>query len=241
MTNWALINRLTINYEKTFYIIFTTRNISSFTLSINNIVIPQKTEARFLGVFIDQNLKFNSHTKYISNKISKSIGILYRLKNYLPISNLRSLYFAFIYPYLLYCNLVWGGTYSIHLDPLVKLQKRAIRIINKTEFLAHTNNLFHHNHILKVSDIHNLQLAIYVYKLDDISIFSATHTYNTRNRNNLIPLFSRLTLTQFSPRFSAIHFWNHLPDEIKLSPSLRAFKNRVKEFLINRYNEITIN
>ena len=36
--------------------------------------------------------------------------------------SLRSFHFAFFNPYLLYCNLVWGETYSSHLDPLVKLQ-----------------------------------------------------------------------------------------------------------------------
>ena len=236
LIDWTLKNRLTINFDKTFYLLFTTRNVDFPQLILNNIVIPRKTEGRFLGVIIDEKLKFNSHTKFISNKISKSIGILYRLKNYLPVSNLRTLYFAFVNPYFIYCNLVWGGTYYTHLDHLVKLQKRAVRIINKAGYLDHTTNLFHSNFILKLPDIHKFHLAMYVFKLDDISTFSATHNYNTRNRNNLVPTFSCLTLTQFSLNYSAIIFWNSLPNEIKLSRSLSSFKNKVKIHLIEQYN-----
>ena len=162
-----------------------------------------------------------------------------RLSSFLPICSLRSLYFAFVNPYLLYCNLVWGATYSSHLDPLVKLQKRAIRIINKTSFLSHTNSLFYSNSILKLPDIHKLQLALYVFKLDDLSAFTSNHRYNTRNRNNLVPTFSRLTLTQFSPSFSGIHFWNLLPDEIKRTRTFEIFKNRVKKYLIYQYQELS--
>ena len=236
LINWTLQNRLTINYEKTFYLIFTTRNISLPQLTINNFVINRKSEGKFLGVIIDQNLKFNSHIRYISNKISKSIGILHRIKNYLPISTLRSLYFSFINPYLLYCNLIWGGTYFIHLDILVKLQKRAIRIVNKCSFLSHTNSLFYSNSILKLIDIHKLQLALYIFKLDDRSLFYSSHNHNTRNNSNLVPQFSRLTLTRSSVFFSGINFWNELPHEIKSSLSFTVFKIRVKNYLIGQYS-----
>ena len=124
LVNWTLNNRLSINYDKTFYIIFSNLKVSLPQLTINNFIIHQKTEGRFLGVIIDHRLKFVSHISYISSKISKSVGILYRLSSYLPICSLRSLYFAFVNPYLLYCNLVWGGTYPSHLDPLVKLQNQ---------------------------------------------------------------------------------------------------------------------
>ena len=215
--------------------LFTNRNISLSDLTMNNVNISQKFEAKFLGVFLDSKLKFDAHITYISSKISKSVGILYRLRDYLPVSNLRSLYFAFINPYLLYCNLVWGGTYYTHLDTLVKLQKRAIRNVNKTSFLSHTNSLFISSKILKLTDIHKFQLAVYVYKLESVSEFTRNHDHNTRFRANLIPSFSRLTLTQHSLSFSAINFWNTLPNHIKQSRSLSIFKNRIRNYFVDQY------
>ena len=149
---------------------------------------------------------------------------------------MRSLYFAFINPYLLYCNLIWGGTYDSHLDPLVKLQKRAIRNVNKTSFLSHTNSLFASNKILKLKDIHKFQLAKYVYNLESVTEFTRTHDHDTRFRANLRPSYSRLTLTQHSPSFSAINLWNTLPDPIKQSRSFSLFKSRVRNYLIDQYS-----
>ena len=54
---------------------------------------------------------------------SKSIGILYKLKYLLPLPCLKILYYSFIYPYLLYCVNIWGGTFASYLKPLFILQK----------------------------------------------------------------------------------------------------------------------
>ena len=163
------------------------------------------------------------------------ICILHRLKSYLPVSNLKTLYFAFVYPYFLYCNIIWGGTFASHLDRLVKLQKRAIRNINKADFLSHTNSLFLSNNILKLTDIHKKQLAIYIYKLESRSEFTRNHDHNTRNRNNLLPSQARLTVTQRSLSFCAINIWNSLPNQIKESPSLPSFKKRITNHLVSQY------
>ena len=235
LVSWALRNRLTINYEKTFYMEFSNRNLSLPELRMNDSIICKKSHGKFLGVIIDSNLKFNLHISYISNKVAKSVGILHRLKLYLPVSNLKNLYFAFVYPYFLYCNLVWGGTFVSHLDPLVKLQKRAIRTINKTSFLSHTNNLFISSNILKFIDIHKLQLAIFVYKLESRSEFTRGHDHDTRNRTSLLPSRPRLTITQRSLSFCSINFWNSLPNQIKETPSLPSFKRKVTDYLINEY------
>ena len=120
-----------------------------------------------------------------------------------------------MYPNFLYCDLIWEETYESHLDPLVKLLKRAIRIINHSSFYSHTNNLFISNNLLKLHDIHKLQLAIYVFKIKSRSVFVRGHLYDTRNRSELNPSFARLTLTQHSLSVSAINIWNQLPDGIK--------------------------
>ena len=59
-------------------------------------------------------------------------------------------YYSLIYPYVIYCNLAWGGTYPNHLLPLIKLQKKIIRLINNEQYLAH---LFYKSKILKIEDV----------------------------------------------------------------------------------------
>ena len=84
---------------------------------------------QFLGVMKDQNLSFQSHIMYIKGKVARGIGILYKSRPFFSLETMRMLYNAFVYPYFTYCIKVWGNTCQSCLDPLDKLQKRAIRTI----------------------------------------------------------------------------------------------------------------
>ena len=117
---------LSINFSKTFFMIISNRTAPQFDMQvkIDNVAIEKTNKHKFLGIIIDANLKFNAHINEISSKIAKSVGILFRLSNFLPVSTLKSLYFAFVHSYLDYCNIVWGGAYNAHLLPLFLLQKK---------------------------------------------------------------------------------------------------------------------
>ena len=88
----------------------------------------------------------------MKGKISRAMGILYKCRKYLNQSSLLTLYNAFIYPYFTYCIPVWGNTYNSYLDPLIKLQKRAVRIIANADFRANTAPLFKDLKILMLAD-----------------------------------------------------------------------------------------
>ena len=78
---------------------------------------------KFFGVIIDHKLNWSDHILCIKNKISKSIGIINKIRNRLDRNTLRNLYFTFIYPYLIYCIEIWGNTNDTHLNPIVKIKK----------------------------------------------------------------------------------------------------------------------
>ena len=152
-SDWACANRLSINTDKTFYNLISNFEITADfqpAIFLNNRQIIRQSKILFLGVIIDEKLRFNSHVQKVCSKVSKSIGILNRVKCDLPLSTLKTLYYSFIYPFIHYCILIWGCAFNIHLKPLITLQKKAIRIINNVEILAHTNELFYRNHILKI-------------------------------------------------------------------------------------------
>ena len=128
-------------------------------LYINNQPINQVKKIVFLGVVIDENLSWKSHTSHLSNKISKSISIIFRASFYLLKSSLRTLYFSMVYPYLQYCNIVWASTSPTNLNRIVLLQKHIIRILNNSKFDAHTDPIFRDLHTLKFHDICKLHLC----------------------------------------------------------------------------------
>ena len=210
--NWSLANRLSINYSKTCYLLITNRNIQLEPILYHNrSILDRKNSIKFLGVIIDAPLKFDLHVNYICKKISKSIGILYKLKDFLPIASLKALYYSFIYPYLLYGIIIWGGTYQAHLHPLIILQKRSVRLISNASYLAHSEPLFLSNRILKFNDVFIFEIAKFIFRSQYNINFHRNHTYTTRNRDLLLPAFQRLSNTQKSVYCKGIHIWNSLP------------------------------
>ena len=235
--DWSTANRLTINTDKTFYMIFTNRKLDPNIppVTISSIPIHRKTTEKFLGVVVDEGLKFGGHVGMLCAKVSRSVGVLYRLRDYLPLKTLISLYYSFIYPYLIYCNLIWGSTFQTHLKPLEILQKKAIRNINRAPYVSHTNQLFIRNKLLKLKDINLFYQSIHVYK--SYSNFSPLlHPYATRNSSNLNPTFQRTVGTQRSLSYSAPSVWNRLPAHIREAPSLAIFKRMLKTYLIDQYS-----
>ena len=109
----------------------------NLALTINNNTIDRVKEVCFLGVILDENLTWKAHVSYIARKISKSIGIVYRSSFYSFKSALRILYFALVYPYLQYCVMIWGSTYSSNHNRIVLLQKRGVRIVDQSSKLRH--------------------------------------------------------------------------------------------------------
>ena len=93
-------------------------NLESIDIKFKKISLTYKNNITFLGIILDDKLKFPAHIHYICNKISKSIGILNKLKLSLPVYTIKMIYYASIFPYLNYCNIIWGNTFDIHLNPL---------------------------------------------------------------------------------------------------------------------------
>ena len=239
LQEWINANRLSLNLDKTYAMLYS--NLSdinpALNISFNGTAIEFKTHEVFLGLTIDTALRFSEHIKFICNKLSKLVGIMYRVRDFVPKKVLIDLYYSLAYPYLTYGNIVWGGTYSQHLSPLKLIQKKLIRIITSSEYLAHTSPLFKQTNILKLDDLHNFILAQYMYRLkqSDSDVFDRQHSYYTRHRNDAQVSFNRLTLTQHSVSFAGPHVWNELPLDVRESATLQQFKRRVKIHYVNKY------
>ena len=127
-------------------------------------------------------------------KISRSAGILYKLKDLLPIQSRIDYYYCFVYPYISYCVMIWGGTFNAHLNEIIVKQKKILRLIARAPYNSPSTPLFYKFKILKFEDLYKLSLAIYMYK--NKNQFQCSHSVNTRNRHLAVPPFHRLTVTQ---------------------------------------------
>ena len=107
-------------------------------LAIDGHGIDESGHTKFLGVIIDYKLNWKKHISYIIGKIAKWIGVITNARKLLDKEILVTLYYTFIYPYLCYCNHVWGNTFASYLEKLFLMQKKIIRIIHGVRPRTHT-------------------------------------------------------------------------------------------------------
>ena len=235
--DWIADNKLSMNIGKSCWMLVTTKTIRQNIeqdVSFNNVPLKLCEQAKSLGVIFDNNLSFKPHINYIVGKISKIVGIFYKLKPIVPKEILINLYYSLVYPHLTYCILIWGGTYRTHLSDIELLQKKLVRLITNSEYLAHSKPLFYQTGILNIFELYEYHLGIFAFK-NKSKFHHATHNYSTRNAELFVPCFSRLSISQRTIWYAAPNFFNSLPTELKECRSLGIFKKKCKTYLLNRY------
>ena len=150
LTDWLKANKLSINVSKTHYMVFhrSRRKLDKEDNLLDNTTIKQVTFIKFLGIIIDDKLKWIHHISYIKNKISKGMGIILKARKVLKRKVLLQLYHSFVIPYLIYCVEIWGNASDIHLHQLSTTQKKFVRIITFSSYSSHTKINFNQLNIL---------------------------------------------------------------------------------------------
>ena len=157
---------------------------------------------------------------------------------------LRTIYMSLIYSHLNYCNLIWGGAENSNLVPLFKLQKKAVRIIDKSHYLEHTPPIFKSLKILNIFRIYILNCSLFIFKCLKCNKFPYfrnkimqnlnLHDHNTRNRTMYrAQENTRLRICQRSFFYKSISVWNSLETELKEIDKIARFKFTMKDHLIN--------
>ena len=243
LDDWLIANRLTLNINKSHYIIFSKKQNTYIdpTLKINNKTISQVNETKFLGLTLYYNLKWNKHIHNITLKISRLNSILYLTRDLIDRETLKYIYVTLVQPHLIYCNTVWGNTFKSSLKPLITIQKRVIRTISYVNRSTHTAPIFEQLQIFNLKKLNKYYTALYVYKCINNLLYNDnnfTFASDIHHRN------LRDTLRLRAPRYATIqrqryilchgcHVWNSLPEEIKLNESLISFKRHLKIFILN--------
>ena len=240
--NWLCVNKLSLNIPKTKFMIFHHRQkrIDSIipNLIINNHQIERVTDFNFLGITLDEHLSWNKQIQKIANKISRNIGVLNRLKNFLPLFSLKLIYNSLILPHIQYGILSWGFKY----ERLFKLQKRAVRIISRNKYNAHTEPIFKKLGLLKIQDMFKLSLLKFQFKLSNgklpeyfptiFTVEETEHSYKTRNKNSSRLPIPVTTSAESSIRYFLPKFLPSIPQLItdKVSThSMEGFSNYAKK------------
>ena len=144
----------------------------------------------------------------VGDTISKVTGILYRLKNVFPENVLFVLYNSLIVSYMNYGLLLWG----IHSHKLELLQKKTLRLMTNSNYLAHTTPLLIKHDLLNVRDMYKLKLLKFYYKLSYELLLPYFNKYMEIIEHINAPLVKRV-YAECSPLFQLIKLINSLRND----------------------------
>ena len=132
---WLHLNSLFIYKTKTEAMLFGTSHklakISQFSITIGGPTIKRVTEFKYLGVIFDEHLSWNEHAKAIVSKAGRRVGMLGRVRRFIPIHSANASYILMIRPILEYCAGVWACCGEVNSGTLEALQRRVGKIVSK--------------------------------------------------------------------------------------------------------------
>ena len=137
-------------------------------------LVEHKHEARFLGVIIDESLNWSSHVKAVQSKISRYVGIMYKIKKFLPLQARLQIYHSFVQSHVNYCSLIWGFSARSNIDSLFIKQKKAMRAVipgyinykfKDSKLPGHTKFKFSEYKILTIHNMIAFNALILLHKI----------------------------------------------------------------------------
>ena len=141
LQNWLTANRLTLNVLKTeFMLVGSRQRVATLTqeldLSVSGILLKRVNSSKCIGVEIDEFLTRDAQISSVSTKLPSGIGVLKKIKPFVPLSNLISVYQSIVEPYL--------DDISDQLtDKLQILQNRAARVITGADYRTPSSDLIY--------------------------------------------------------------------------------------------------
>ena len=102
---WLDANRLSLNIDKTNLVVFHSPQIKlvePVIIRFGKKKIKRESCVKFLGIMLDANLIWKYHIAELSKKLSRSIGIFYKIRHFVPLEILKSLYYSLFYSFVSY-------------------------------------------------------------------------------------------------------------------------------------------
>ena len=172
-------NKLTLNAKKSNYVIFRPYQ-RKLNYSVNIEMIDNCTQLRttlqcedhvkYLGVLLDSNLSWKFHINNVALKISRTVGVVARLRHFVPRTTLLNISQSLILPYPTYGLAAWDQTAKTHLQKILLLQKRVLRLMYFSEPRAHAVPLFISSKILPLQMLYAEKVSSIIF---DVSCMNA--------------------------------------------------------------------
>jgi len=225
---WFFNNDLIVNSIKTVAMTFhlcQSKPPYKPCIVIQNTEIAYKTEVKFLGMHITENLNWQTHIYHLCRSLSKDYYRIKSLKNTLSNQMLWNIYFSYSQSCLRYGIIFWGV--SKESIKILRIQKKVIRLITGLKKRESCKQKFKENRILTVTSLYVLEVLCFIKKYKGSLMQNyMIHEHNTRSKYDLHTEFCNTSLYQKSVINMGIRLYKFLPKEIKKLDNFNCFKKK---------------
>ena len=82
---------------------------TNLSLILNSTPLKRQQTVKYLGLYVDETLRWYTHIQQLSLQLARYAGIFYRIRNLIPRETLRMLYHSLILSRIQYGILIWGN------------------------------------------------------------------------------------------------------------------------------------
>jgi hypothetical protein len=242
-------NNLVPNPTKTVYSIFYPRHPRPIQLTIGDKTLQQDKQSKLLGHIVQDDLKYHQPINAIIKKLQPHMHSFKFANKLLPLTTMTSLYYTHIYPHLIGNISIWGSSdpSKTYLQPLIKAQKRIVRLVRKAPPRTHTKPIMAQLEILNITNLYTLRVCAEMHPFiypkkplnrpehnHDYTPVSLIHAHRTR-----YAAANRQRITIDMEHFTRAHalIWNSLPPKLTNIRNRKEFTTQLKLHLLQKQNE----
>lgn len=248
VANWLDRNLLTLNHNKTVYLPFSNyedslplnKEIKIPLVHRKNIwTLKASANTKYLGIIIDNHLKWKLHAEYLSKKIRSLLYLFKQMALILDMGSLRSMYFALVQSHLDYGIVGWGGAYSRNIRSTIIAQKAILKLMYRLPCRYPTASLFKDTRILTLRELFYKKAIICTIKQGSVGD-NTLHEYDTRfkRRENVTLPRVQKTIGKRCYTYVGQKLFNAIPHQIKLKKTYKIFGKIINSWLLD--NEVDL-
>jgi len=245
---WLDGNKLSLNAEKTKCMVIGTRGqreeMKERKVYVDiNTTVQWVDDFQYLGVIVDERLRFTRHVDYVVKKMAKKIGIIRKLKGVLSTKAKEILFKCIVVPHIRYCSTVLFGCNVGDMERLQKVLNIGMRIVLNRDRRSSTEEMRKELEMLEVNKQVVKDVLVWIFKMEKdllpsyLQKFtrkgSDVHVYNTRRAGDFYRGIRNKKLSMRSMFFEGVRIFNRLPAEVKGLESVSQFKEGVEGWLRN--------
>lgn len=241
--DWLISNKLLLSVEKTVFMQFKTKHTKAPIVSIGFDGHPLKSIStyKYLGLYIKDNLSWDSHIESFIKKTSCMIGAFRHIASLLDYETKKTIYYAHIQSTLQYLVSIWSNTTKFNLNRINNLQKKALKTLFGKLYNKNNQMSLVNSQILNFENLRIFEQSKLIYNIQNksiktnvnISINSSKHDHGTRNAFQVATAKVRTNLGKNSPIQSCIRSFNTLPRELIQITNQKKFSETLKKYLLN--------